>query len=169
MLANSGWFGERATASGWFYGELVTDVTAGGGTDPVLVTSVTSSATGNVTITSVNGDIIDTGLAGVKPGGGTGVNVGTGIVTLNAAKGNITLDDPTTEFPTSGGVVFNAKNVTLAPLGGATLVLGAANQTGPHELSADSETHEIRIPRDGRSSEARHQVRAVGAGSGAAA
>ena len=25
--------------------------------------------------------------------------------------------------------MFNAKNVTLAPLGGATLVLGAANQT----------------------------------------
>jgi hypothetical protein len=51
LLANSGWFGERATASGWFYGELVTDVTAGGGTDPVLVTSVTSSATGNTTTT----------------------------------------------------------------------------------------------------------------------
>jgi hypothetical protein len=86
------------------------------------------AATGNFSATSVNGDIIDTGLSQVRPGGAVG-NVGTGVVSLTASNGNITLDDPTTEFPTSGGVVFNAKNVTLAPLGGATLVLGAANQT----------------------------------------
>lgn len=50
LLANSGWFNERATASGWFFGELVADVSSGGSpVDPVLVTSVTSSATGNVT------------------------------------------------------------------------------------------------------------------------
>ena len=91
-----------------------------------------AAATGNFSATSVNGDIIDTGLSNVRPGGTViagGAGVGTGVVSLTASNGNITLDDPTTEFPTSGGVVFNAKNVTLAPLGGATLVLGAANQT----------------------------------------
>ena len=87
-----------------------------------------AAATGNFSATSVNGDIIDTGLSNVRPGGTVG-GAGTGVVSLTASNGNITLDDPTTEFPTSGGVVFNAKNVTLAPLGGATLVLGAANQT----------------------------------------
>lgn len=56
---------------------------------------------------------------------------GTGLVSLNAANGNITLDDPTTEFPTSAGIVFNAKNVVLSPLGSANynVVLGAAGQT----------------------------------------
>ncbi len=90
--------------------------------------TMASGGTGNFTATSVNGDIIDTGLSQVRPGGVVGGS-GTGFVSLNAANGNITLDDPTTEFPTSAGVVFNAKNVTLAPLGASALVLGAANQT----------------------------------------
>jgi hypothetical protein len=104
-----------------------------------------NAATGNVTITSVNGDIIDTGLAGVKPGGGTGVNIGTGIVTLNATKGNITLDDPTTDFQTTGGVVTNSNNVVLSPLGATTLVLGAANVTSTiaGNLTATSATGSI--------------------------
>jgi hypothetical protein len=89
-----------------------------------------ASATGNFTATSVNGDIIDSGLAGVKPGGTVGA-AGSGIVSLSAANGNIILDDPTTDFPTSstGGVVFNASgNVTLSPLGGTTLWLGTSSQ-----------------------------------------
>ncbi len=94
-----------------------------------------AGATGNFSATSVNGDIIDTGLSKVRPGGGpvapeSNVLVpGTGVVSLNAVNGNITLDDPTTEFPTTGGVVFNAKNVTLAPLGNSAIVLGAVGQT----------------------------------------
>jgi len=103
-----------------------------------------ASATGNVTITSVNGDIIDTGLAGVKPGG-TSAAVGTGVVTLTASKGNITLDDPTTDFQTTGGVVTNANNVVLSPLGATTLVLGAANVTSTiaGNLTATSATGSI--------------------------
>jgi hypothetical protein len=50
-------------------------------------------------------------------------------VTLTASNGNIIIDDPTSDFPTIGGVVFNAKNVTLAPLGSSPLYLGAAGQT----------------------------------------
>jgi hypothetical protein len=64
----------------------------------------------------------------VRPGGVVG-GAGTGVVTLSAVAGNITLDDPTTDFPTTGGVVFNAKNVTLSPLGASNLYLGAAGQT----------------------------------------
>jgi len=102
-------------------------------------------ATGNVTITSVNGDIIDTGLAGVKPGGGTAANIGSGVITLNATKGNITLDDPTTDFQTTGGVVVNANNVVLSPLGATTLVLGAATGTSTvaGNLTATSATGSI--------------------------
>lgn len=88
--------------------------------------SMPASSTGNFTATSTSGDIIDTGLGGVRPGGAIG-SVGTGIVTLAALNGNIVLDDPTTDFPTSGGVVFNAQNVTLSPLGQANIVLGSAN------------------------------------------
>jgi hypothetical protein len=90
------------------------------------------TSTGNFTATSLNGDIIDSGLGGVRPGGtivGTTVNAGTTVVTLVAANGNIVLDDPTTDFVTNGGIVFNANNVTLSPLGQAPLVLGAANST----------------------------------------
>jgi filamentous hemagglutinin family protein len=90
--------------------------------------TMAASATGNFTATSVAGDIIDTGLGGVRPAGINGT-AGTGIVTLAAAAGNITLDDPTTDFPTTGGVVFNAANVTLSPLGGSALYLGASGQT----------------------------------------
>lgn len=89
-----------------------------------------AGTTGNFTATSVNGDIIDTGLAGLKPGGTTAVGgQGSGLVTLNAVNGNIILDDPTTDFPTMGGVVFAAKNVTLAPLGNTAVYLGAAGKT----------------------------------------
>lgn len=83
------------------------------------------SATGSFTATSVSGDIIDTGLANLRIGGTTAA-VGSGVVTLNATAGNIVIDDPTTEFATTGGVVFNANNVTLAPLGTVALVLGSA-------------------------------------------
>ncbi|MBI5689441.1 MAG: hypothetical protein HZC55_05035 [Verrucomicrobia bacterium] len=87
-----------------------------------------AASTGNFTATSVNGDVIDTGLGGVRPGG-TIASPGTGLVTLAAAKGNVVLDDPTTDFPTTGGVVFSANNVTLSPLGGAALYLGSASGT----------------------------------------
>ena len=97
-----------------------------GGTLNLGNVSMPASSTGNFTATSVSGDIIDTGLGGVRAGGAIG-SVGTGIVTLAALNGNIVLDDPTTDFPTTGGVVFNAKNVTLSPLGQANIVLGSAN------------------------------------------
>jgi hypothetical protein len=99
-----------------------------GGTMNLGRVTMAASATGNFTATSVAGDIIDTGLGGVRPGGVVGT-AGTGVVTLAAAAGNVLLDDPTTDFPTTGGVVFNAKNVTLSPLGGAALYLGASGQT----------------------------------------
>ncbi|MBL9213277.1 MAG: hypothetical protein JNL92_22635 [Opitutaceae bacterium] len=97
--------------------------------------SMPLNSTGNFVATSVNGDIIDTGLGGVRPGGTIvpavvpTLGTGNGTVTLSALNGNIVLDDPTTDFPTSGGVVFNAQNVTLSPLGQSILVLGAANLT----------------------------------------
>ncbi len=78
---------------------------------------------GTFTATSANGDIIDSGLSGFKPGGTT-ASPGSGVVTLSAANGNIVIDDPTSDIPTTAGVVFNAKNVTLAVLGNSTLVLG---------------------------------------------
>lgn len=87
--------------------------------------SMPASSTGNLTLTSVASDIVDSGLAGVRFGGTTAAP-GTGIVTLAAAAGNIVLDDPTTEFATSGGVVFNGGNVTLSGLGQSTIWLGAA-------------------------------------------
>jgi len=87
--------------------------------------SQVAGAAGNLTLTSVAGDIVDSGLAGVRLGGTTAAP-GTGIVTLAAAAGNIVLDDPTTEFATSGGVVFNGGNVTLSGLGQSTIWLGAA-------------------------------------------
>jgi fibronectin-binding autotransporter adhesin len=86
------------------------------------------SGAGSFSATSVNGDIIDSGLSNVRLGGLVGA-AGSGVVSLTATNGNIALDDPTTEFPTVAGVVFNAKNVTLAPLGLATIVLGATGQT----------------------------------------
>lgn len=88
------------------------------------------SGNGTFSATSVNGDIVDTGLSGVVVGGTIGAP-GSGVATLSAANGNITIDDPTTDFPTNGGVVFNAKNVNLSVLGngGTTLVLGASGVT----------------------------------------
>ena len=115
-------------------------------------TDTPPSAAGNFTATSVSGDIIDTGLGGVRLGGfiaAAGVVnptaaatipptlllapmniIGSGAVTLNAANGNIVLDDPTTDFFTSAGVSFTAMNVTLAPLGTTPLVLGTGNVSG---------------------------------------
>ncbi len=99
-------------------------------TVPVLAATPAVAGSGNFTATSVNGDIIDTGLGGAKFGGliapagssnaGTLLS-GTGVVTLNATNGNIMLDDPTTDFHTVTGVVFAARNVTLAPLGGTSV------------------------------------------------
>ncbi len=99
-----------------------------GGTLNLGLVSMPAGSTGNFTATSVTGDIIDTGLAGLKPGGTT-ASIGSGVVTLMATAGNIVLDDPTTDFPTSGGVVFSAKNVTLSPLGNSPLTLGSVGST----------------------------------------
>ncbi len=90
--------------------------------------TMAGSATGTFMATSISGDIVDTGLGGVRPAG-TVALPGTGIVTLSAASGNITLDDPTTDFPSTGGLVFSANNVTLSPLGGTALYLGGSGQT----------------------------------------
>jgi hypothetical protein len=96
--------------------------------------SMPGAGNGTITLTSVNGDIIDTGLGGVRLGGALVNNtpvVGSGVVTLAAANGNIIIDDPTSDVITTGGTVFNARNVTLSVLGspGSNLILGAANQT----------------------------------------
>lgn len=90
--------------------------------------SMAGAGNGTVTLSSLNGDIIDTLLGGVILGG-TVAQPGSGIVSLTAANGNIVFDDPTTEFPTNSGIGFNAQNVVLAPLGSAQLVLGAAGMT----------------------------------------
>lgn len=89
-----------------------------------------SGGNGTLTFTSLNGDIIDTGLGGVKLGGNVS-GTGSGVVTLSAVNGNITIDDPTSDFLTTSGVVFSGKNVNFSILGAATtsLVLGAANTT----------------------------------------
>jgi hypothetical protein len=90
-----------------------------------------AGSTGGFSAQSVNGDIVDTGLGGVVPGGRTGA-VGTGVVSLTAQNGNVVLDDPTTDIASSGGVTFNAKNVTLSVLGGngtTPIVLGSAGTT----------------------------------------
>jgi hypothetical protein len=49
LFANAGWFSPLAKSEGWFSNQL--SASSGGTTDPVLVTSVTSSATGNTTTT----------------------------------------------------------------------------------------------------------------------
>jgi len=85
--------------------------------------SMPAGTNGTFTATSTNGDIIDSGLSGFKPGGTT-ASPGSGVVTLSASNGNIVIDDPTSDIPTTAGVVFNAKNVTLSVLGNSTLVLG---------------------------------------------
>jgi len=82
------------------------------------------TSNGTFTATSVNGDIISTGFGGVRPGGNSTAG-GVGVVTLSALKGNITVGDATTDFPTTGGVVFNGNNVSLTVLGNSTLILGA--------------------------------------------
>jgi hypothetical protein len=101
-------------------------------------TTNAAGGTGNITLTSASGDIIDTGLGGAKFGGliapATALNAGSvltgsGLVTLSAANGNIVLDDPTTDFHTTAGVVFTGGNVTLSPLGRTSIILGAANNT----------------------------------------
>lgn len=98
-------------------------------------TTAAASGNGTLTLTSVNGDIIDTGLGGVKAGGlvaapgvlnqGT-VLLGSGAVTLTATNGNIIIDDPTSDVLSLAGVAFNGNNVVLSVLGnaGQTLVLG---------------------------------------------
>jgi hypothetical protein len=103
-------------------------------------TTNAAAGAGTFTAISVNGDIIDTGLGGARFGGlqapvgslNAGAYLsGTGLVSLSAVNGNIELNDPTTDFQTTsaGGVLFNAKNVTLAPLGNTPVWLGAPGQT----------------------------------------
>lgn len=99
-----------------------------GGTLNLRKIAMAGAGNGTVTLTSLNGDIIDTGLGGVVAGG-TIASPGSGVVTLTAANGNIVIDDPTTDFATNSGIAFNAQNVTLSPLGNAQLVLGAAGVT----------------------------------------
>ena len=95
--------------------------------------TMAAGSTGNFTAQSVNGDIVDSGLGGVVPGGRTGLgNSGTGLVSLTAQNGNVVIDDPTSDIATSAGVSFNAKNVTLSVLGGngtTPIVLGSAGVT----------------------------------------
>lgn len=94
--------------------------------------TVPGGGNGTFTATSINGSIIDTGLTGFRPGGAVGAN-GSGVVSLNALNGDIEINDPGSEFPTTGGVAFNAKNVTLSVLGSGTpsttLILGANGTT----------------------------------------
>jgi len=97
------------------------------GTLNIGAVTMAATAAGNLTLTSVNGDIIDTGLGGAKFGG-TVAAPGTGVVSFSAANGNIVLDDPTTDFATNTGVVFNGKNVTLSGLGQSTIWLGVVDQ-----------------------------------------
>ncbi|MFM8549099.1 MAG: beta strand repeat-containing protein, partial [Verrucomicrobiota bacterium] len=95
--------------------------------------TMAAGSTGSFTAQSVNGDIVDSGLGGVVPGGRTGAgNSGTGLVSLTAQNGNVVIDDPTSDIATSAGVSFNAKNVTLSVLGGngtTPIVLGSAGVT----------------------------------------
>ena len=99
-----------------------------GGTLNLGSASLAATYGGNITLTSANGDIIDSGLGGLKLGG-TVAAPGTGVVSLAASNGNIVLDDPTTDFATTGGIVFNGRNVTLAGLGQTTIWLGANGTT----------------------------------------
>jgi hypothetical protein len=91
--------------------------------------SMPGGGNGTVTINSVNGDIIDTGLQGVVLGG-TAATSGSGAVSLLAANGNITIDDPTSNINTSAGLGFTAKNVVISILGsaGSNITLGTASQ-----------------------------------------
>jgi hypothetical protein len=107
---------------------------------------------GTFTASSVAGDIIDTGLAGVKLGGAsvattspafpTVTVIGTGVASLTASAGNIIINDPTSDGLTTAGIAFNANNVTLSVLGSAgnSLVLGAASapSTATGNLTATS-------------------------------
>lgn len=88
--------------------------------------TMVGSGNGTFTATSLNGDIIDTGLGGVVLGGNS-TSAGSGVVTLAASNGNITLDDPTSNFASTSGIVFNGRDVTLSVLGSNTsaLILGA--------------------------------------------
>jgi hypothetical protein len=114
-----------------------------GGTLNLGGVTMAPSATANFTATSVNGDIIDTGLGGLRPGG-TLASPGTGAVSFSAANGNITLDDPTTDFANSTGVSFTGGNVTFAVLGQTPLLLGAAGVVSTAgNLTATSATGNI--------------------------
>jgi hypothetical protein len=114
-----------------------------GGTLNLGGVTMAASATANFTATSVNGNIMDSGLSGLRPGG-TIALPGTGSVSFSAASGNITLDDPTLDFPSTSGVSFTGGNVTIAVLGQAPLLLGAtgvASTAG--NLTATSSTGNI--------------------------
>ena len=100
------------------------------GTLNLRTVSMPGGGNGTFTATSLNGDVIDTGLGGARLGGTMVSNTpifGSGVVTLSAVNGNIIIDDPTSDVLTTSGIVFNARNVTLSVLGspGSNLVLGA--------------------------------------------
>lgn len=111
LLANSGWFGTTATASGWFFSELVADVTATSYTDPVLVTSVTSSATGNVT-TSYSQSLASTTTGDIN------------IIAINVSP-QANLTDP--GIPTIDGVAVDA---TPGNTAGGWTTIGTAWDSG---------------------------------------
>jgi len=97
--------------------------------------SMPGGGNGTFTANSVNGDIIDSGFGGVAFGGTTAAG-GNGLVSLLATNGNIVLDDFTTSVnvnpsTTGGGLIFNAKDVTISLVGavGSNITLGAAGQT----------------------------------------
>lgn len=114
-----------------------------GGTLNLGGVTMAAAATANFTATSVNGDIIDTGLGGVRPGGMI-ASPGTGAVSFTATNGNITLDDPTTDFASNSGVSFAGGNVTFAVLGQTPLLLGAQGVTSTAgNLTATSATGNI--------------------------
>jgi len=127
--------GIALTDAGNNFGPIVANVSTGGrniaiteaNTLNLRTVSMPNGGNGTFTATSVNGDIIDTGLGGAKMGGNV-TGTGSGLVTLSAVNGNITIDDPTSDFLTTSGVVFNGKNVTLSVLGNnsTSLVLGAS-------------------------------------------
>jgi hypothetical protein len=117
------------------FGPISATVTTGGrnivlteaNTLNLRTVAMPAGGNGTFTATSLNGDIIDTGLGGAKMGGNVS-GTGSGVVTLSAVNGNVIIDDPTSDFLTTSGVVFNGKNVTLSILGSPTtsLVIGAA-------------------------------------------
>lgn len=106
------------------------------GTLNLRAVTMPGSTTGNFSATSTTSDIISTGFGGVKPGG-TVLAPGSGVISLSATNGNISLTDTTNDFPTIGGVAFNAKNVTISALGSSSTALYLGAATTPSLVSGN--------------------------------